>query len=85
MQYLYVFDLSRFESGKLKATKMPYDLDTQLDSEDKGFWTCVASHDGEALDMAYDAAWEDWSIPETRSWDQFKVEFVESPLLKVKK
>lgn len=69
---IYSFDLSNFEEGKLIATRYPDNVAVG------GDWVCAANSDAEAIELAHEAAFEDWGSPRERDYDDFEVEFVDS-------
>jgi hypothetical protein len=69
---IYSFDLSNWESGDFTATRFSDNAAVG------GDWVCQAGDDGDAIKQAKLAAWEDWTAPEDREWNDFTVEFVNS-------
>ncbi len=69
---IYSFDLGNYEDGHFTATRYPANCAVG------GDWVCVASSDLEAYALALKAAREEWLAPDTRDYNAFKVEFVDS-------
>lgn len=71
MNYLYSFDLSRWEKGCFYAYRHPANRAVS------GDWVCLAKNDAEAFQKAKKAAYHEWYMPETRHHLSFEVEFID--------
>lgn len=75
INYIYIFDLSRFEQGHFTAHRVEH-----LSAPSRGIWWCVASDDARALELARKAALMEWASPTSRRAEDFVVKFLHRQL-----
>ena len=69
---VYSFNLQNFEDGQFTATRFGPNYAVS------GDWVCRANSDAEALELAREAAVDEWAAPDTREPTDFNVEFIEA-------